>query len=112
MAELSVRRVAGLPLDQSAPHFTTFLQFCEALAGEGLVEKLFEEVTNQLDDNGLLLRTRFLYRGDYCHVYTEMLVKIAGRETSEVCVLVVKVRIIKETEHSYSQKRRRKSLSA
>jgi hypothetical protein len=36
--------------------------------------------------------------------------KLRVRDTSEVCVLFVKVKIVKETEHSYSQKRLRKSF--
>jgi IS5 family transposase len=53
---LSFRRFAGLPLDQTVPDFTTFWRFREALAGEGLVEELFEEITAQLEAKGLLLK--------------------------------------------------------
>ncbi|MDZ7757217.1 transposase [Rhodohalobacter sp.] len=53
---LSFRRFAGLPLDQTVPDFTTFWRFREALANDGLIEELFEEITGQLDAKGLLLR--------------------------------------------------------
>lgn len=53
---LSFRRFVGLPLEQRVPDFTTFWRFQEALAQEGLVEKLFEEINRQLEDQGLLLK--------------------------------------------------------
>lgn len=53
---LSFRRFVGLPLDQSVPDFSTFWRFREALAGEGLVTELFEEINRQLEAKGLLLK--------------------------------------------------------
>lgn len=53
---LSFRRFVGLPLDQRVPDFTTFWRFQEALASEGLVEKLFEAINRQLEDQGLFLK--------------------------------------------------------
>lgn len=53
---LSFRRFAGLPLDQKVPDFTTFWRFREQLANEGLVEKLFDQITEQLKDKGLILK--------------------------------------------------------
>ncbi len=53
---LSFRRFAGLPLDQSVPDFTTFWRFQEALAKQGLVDELFEQINSQLDQKGLILK--------------------------------------------------------
>lgn len=53
---LSFRRFVGLPLEERVPDFTTFWRFQEALAQEGLVDELFEEINRQLDDQGLLLK--------------------------------------------------------
>jgi len=53
---LSFRRFVGLPLDQSVPDFSTFWRFREALASQGLVAELFEEINRQLEAKGLLLK--------------------------------------------------------
>jgi IS5 family transposase len=53
---LSFRRFVGLPLDQRVPDFTTFWRFQQALAQEGLVDKLFEEINHQLEAKGLFLK--------------------------------------------------------
>jgi len=53
---LSFRRFSGLPLDQKVPDFSTFWRFREALAAEGLIEELFEEITAQLAAKGLILK--------------------------------------------------------
>lgn len=53
---LSFRRFVGLPLDQSVPDFTTFWRFREALASQGLVAELFEQINRQLEAKGLFLK--------------------------------------------------------
>lgn len=53
---LSFRRFVGLPLEQSVPDFTTFWRFREALANQGLVSEMFEEINGQLEAKGLLLK--------------------------------------------------------
>lgn len=53
---LSFRRFAGLPLDQRVPDFTTFWRFQQALAEEGLVEKIFQQINVQMEAKGLILK--------------------------------------------------------
>jgi len=53
---LSFRRFAGLPLEERVPDFSTFWRFREALAAEGLIEKLFSQITRQLEAKGLILK--------------------------------------------------------
>jgi hypothetical protein len=45
---LSFQRFVGLQLDQSVPDISTFWRFREALASQGLVAELFEEINRQL----------------------------------------------------------------
>lgn len=53
---LSLRRFAGLPLAERVPDFTTYWRFREALAKQGFVEKLFEQINRQLQAKGLILK--------------------------------------------------------
>lgn len=53
---LSFRRFVGLELDAATPDHTTLCRFRNALAAAGLAERLFAEMTRQLDQLGLILR--------------------------------------------------------
>ena len=53
---LSFRRFFGLALDERAPDHTTICRFRALLVAEGLTERLFVEVTRQIDAHGLILR--------------------------------------------------------
>lgn len=53
---LSFRRFAGLPLDADTPDHSTISRFRKALGEAGLSEAVFEAVTGQIDERGLLLR--------------------------------------------------------
>jgi transposase, IS5 family len=53
---LSFRRFAGLSLHDRVPDHTTLWRFREELAAEGLVERVFTEITRQLDAKGLIIR--------------------------------------------------------
>lgn len=54
---VSFRRFCGLALDEATPDETTVCRFRLALAGAGLGEALFAEVTRQLDAAGLMIKT-------------------------------------------------------
>jgi IS5 family transposase len=51
----SVRRFAGLDLEQAIPDETTVLNFRRLLEKHNLTTRLFEQVAGYLEDNGLLL---------------------------------------------------------
>lgn len=53
---LSFRRFAGLPLDEGVPDHSAIWRFRQELAKAGLAEALFEEVSRQLDAQGLIVR--------------------------------------------------------
>jgi IS5 family transposase len=53
---LSFRRFVGLGLGDGTPDHSTISRFRAALRAAGLDTALFEEVTRQLDDRGLILR--------------------------------------------------------
>lgn len=53
---LSFRRFVGLGLDERAPDHSTISRFRKTLASDGLSERVFAEVTRQIDDKGLILR--------------------------------------------------------
>lgn len=53
---LSFRRFVGLALDDAAPDHSTISRFRSLLLGEGLTERVFGEVTRQIDRRGLILR--------------------------------------------------------
>ena len=53
---LSFRRFAGLSLEDATPDHTTLCRFRLALIGEGLLEKLFAELDQQLERAGLILK--------------------------------------------------------
>jgi transposase, IS5 family len=53
---LSFRRFVGLALDEAAPDHSTISRFRKALGEQGLTERVFEEVTRQIDAKGLILR--------------------------------------------------------
>jgi IS5 family transposase len=53
---LSFQEFTGLSLSRKAPDFTSFWTFKEELKGAGLEKKLFEQVNEQLDAKGLIIR--------------------------------------------------------
>jgi IS5 family transposase len=53
---LSFRRFVGLALDEKGPDHSTISRFRAALAKDKLSERLFAEVTRQIDAKGLILR--------------------------------------------------------
>jgi transposase, IS5 family len=53
---LSFRRFVGLSLDEPAPDHSTVCRFRNGLIAQGLTERLFLEVTRQIDAQGLVLR--------------------------------------------------------
>jgi IS5 family transposase len=53
---LSFRRFIGLALDEAGPDHSTVSRFRKELVGHGLSEKVFAEVTRQIDARGLILR--------------------------------------------------------
>jgi transposase, IS5 family len=53
---LSFRRFVGLALDEAGPDHSTVSRFRKALVEHGLSEKVFAEVTRQIDARGLILR--------------------------------------------------------
>lgn len=53
---LSFRRFVGLALDEQAPDHSTISRFRKALGTDGLSERVFAEVTRQIDGKGLILR--------------------------------------------------------
>lgn len=53
---LSFRRFVGLTLDDAVPDHSTICRFRSLLVKEGLGERVFGEVTRQLDGRGLILR--------------------------------------------------------
>lgn len=54
---VSFRRFCGLGLEETTPDETTICRFRNGLAGEGLGEALFAEVTGQLERAGFMVRT-------------------------------------------------------
>jgi hypothetical protein len=50
---ISLRRFVGLSLDDPVPDHSTLWRFRESLAGDGLIEQVFDEVARQLDAQGL-----------------------------------------------------------
>lgn len=53
---LSFRRFAGLSLEEAVPDHSVLNRFRNALASEGLLEKLFAELDRQLDNAGVALK--------------------------------------------------------
>jgi IS5 family transposase len=53
---LSFRRFVGLALDKAGPDHSTVSRFRKVLVENGLSEKVFAEVTRQIDARGLILR--------------------------------------------------------
>src|SRR5262245_26572345 len=53
---LSFRRFVGLGLEERVPDHTVFNRFRNALIGEGLERKLFEELDRQLEKAGVVVR--------------------------------------------------------
>jgi transposase, IS5 family len=53
---LSFRRFVGLSLDEPAPDHSTLCRFRNGLIEHRLTERLFSEVTRQIDAQGLILR--------------------------------------------------------
>jgi transposase, IS5 family len=53
---LSFRRFAGLSLQDQVPDHSTMWRFREELSKDGLVERVFAEVTRQLDSQGLIVK--------------------------------------------------------
>jgi transposase, IS5 family len=53
---LSFKRFVGLALDAQVPDHSTLCRFRNRLVGEGLLDKLFGELDQQLDAAGLILR--------------------------------------------------------
>jgi transposase, IS5 family len=53
---LSFRRFVGLGLGEAVPDHSTLSRFRSALAADGLHERLFEELSRQLDQAGLTVR--------------------------------------------------------
>ena len=54
---LSFRRFVGLGLDEKVPDHSTISRFRTLLTQLGLAEKLFREVTRQIEAKGLVIRT-------------------------------------------------------
>jgi IS5 family transposase len=53
---MSFRRFVGLALDERAPDHSTIHRFRKALGEHGLTERIFSEVTRQIDAKGFILR--------------------------------------------------------
>jgi IS5 family transposase len=53
---LSFRRFAGLSLHDRVPDHTTLWRFREELAADGLLERVFAEISRQLDAKGLIVK--------------------------------------------------------
>jgi transposase, IS5 family len=53
---LSFQRFAGLSLDDETPDHSTIWRFRERLTKDGLIERLFAELSRQLDARGLLIK--------------------------------------------------------
>lgn len=53
---LSFRRFAGLSLTEATPDHSTLWRFRAELARDGLIERVFEEITRQLDAHGLIVK--------------------------------------------------------
>jgi IS5 family transposase len=53
---LSFQRFAGLSLDDETPDHSTIWRFRERLTRNGLMESLFDELSRQLDERGLLIK--------------------------------------------------------
>jgi IS5 family transposase len=53
---LSFRRFAGLSLNDEVPDHTTLWRFRQELMANGLAERVFAEVTRQLDAKGLIVK--------------------------------------------------------
>src|SRR5205085_1839238 len=53
---MSFRRFVGLALDDRAPDHSTISRFRKALAEHGLTERVFAEITRQIDAKGFILR--------------------------------------------------------
>lgn len=54
---LSFRRFCGLSLEQDVPDHSTLCRFRQKLEAQGRSAELFEQVTAQLDEEGLCVRT-------------------------------------------------------
>lgn len=54
---LSFRRFVGIPLGEETPDETSFVRFRTKLRELGLYEKLFAEITRQLEAKGLMVKT-------------------------------------------------------
>jgi transposase, IS5 family len=53
---LSFRRFVGLGIDDNAPDHSTFSIFRRKLEEEGLLEKVFEEINQQLEERGQIVK--------------------------------------------------------
>jgi IS5 family transposase len=53
---LSFQRFAGLSLEDETPDHSTIWRFREKLGQDGLIERLMQELTRQLDARGLLIK--------------------------------------------------------
>ena len=53
---ISFRRFVGLGLEEDTPDHSTISRFRSELVGRGLSEKLFEELSCQLDERGLIVK--------------------------------------------------------
>jgi IS5 family transposase len=53
---LSFQRFAGLSLEDETPDHSTIWRFRERLTKDGLIERLFAELSRQLDGRGLLIK--------------------------------------------------------
>lgn len=53
---LSFQRFVGINLDQEIPDFTTFWRFKEALSEQGLDEDIFDDIDEQLEAKGLIIK--------------------------------------------------------
>lgn len=54
---LSFRRFAGVGLEEAVPDHSTISRFRTLLAQRGLADRLFEEVTRQIEAKGLVIKT-------------------------------------------------------
>jgi len=53
---LSFQRFVGINLDHDIPDFTTFWRFKEAIILEGLGDVIFDQITSQIEQKGLMLK--------------------------------------------------------
>lgn len=53
---LSFQRFVGINLDNDIPDFTTFWRFKEALIQQGLTDVIFDQITSQIEQKGMLLK--------------------------------------------------------